>query len=119
MIAEAFPGFGVHNCAWNVDPYIADYAGIPNLGYVDMGLESDLAQAKRLCPHARRAVMYTPTDLANKPLDAIRADLVRLRRQLSPCDIVMADVDHGTPDQRVLAFARIAEETLGISPDPS
>jgi len=119
MIAEAFPGFGVHNCAWNVDPYIADYAGIPNLGYVDMGLESDLAQARRLCPHARRAVMYTPTDLADKPLDAIRADLVRLRRQLSPCDIVMADVDHGTPDERVLAFARVAEETLAVPPDPA
>ena len=58
--------------------------------------------------------MYTPTDLANKPLDTIRADLLRIRRELSPCDIVMADIEAGTPDERVLDFARIAEECLEI-----
>jgi len=108
-IATAFPHFGVHNCAWNVDPYLADYAGLPALGYIDMGLESDLVRAKRLCPDARRAVMYTPKDLVAKSLDEIRADLSRIRRELGPCDVVMADIDHETPDERVLAFARIAE----------
>jgi len=114
LVGEAFPHFGIHNCAWNVDPYIADYGQFPRLGYVDMGLDSDLARAKRCCPEARRALMYTPTDLANKRLDAIRADLVRIRRELSPCDIVMADIEAGTPDERVLDFARIAEECLEI-----
>jgi len=117
MIADAFEDFGVHNCAWNANAYIYDYARFPNLGYVDMGLESDLALAKRLCPRARRAIMYKPTDLAVKPLDAIRADLLRVRRQYSPCDIVMADIDLGTPGERVEAFARIAQETLRVPPD--
>jgi len=117
MIADSFTHFGVHNCAWNVDPYIDDYARILNLGYVDMGLQSDLARAKRLCPRARRAIMYSPTDLASKPLEQIRADLVRIRWQLSPCDIVMADIDHGTPDDRVIAFAEMARETLDIPCD--
>lgn len=117
MISEAFDCFGIHNCAWNVDPYIEDYARIQTMGYVDMGLQSDLARAKRLCPSARRAIMYTPTDLAAKPLHEIQADLVRIRKELSPCDIVMADIDHGTPDERVIAFARLAEETLAIAPD--
>ncbi|HEO70067.1 MAG TPA: hypothetical protein ENN80_02315 [Candidatus Hydrogenedentes bacterium] len=112
MIADAFDHFGIHNCAWNVDPYIADYARFPLLGYVDMGLESDLARARRLCPDARRALMYKPTDLADKPLEAIRADLERIRRELSPCDIVMADIDAHIPDDRVRAFARLAEQTL-------
>lgn len=118
-ISAAFEHFGIHNCAWNVDPYIEDYAGIRTLGYVDMGLESDLARVKRLCPNTRRAVMYKPTDLANKPLEDIWEDLVRIRRQLSPCDIVMADIDAGTPDERVAAFARLAEESLAIAPDPT
>ena len=116
-ISDAFEHFGIHNCAWNVDPYIEDYASIRTLGYVDMGLESDLARVKRLCPDTRRAIMYTPTDLVNKPLEGIRADLERVRRELSPCDIVMADIDPGTPDERVLEFARIAEETLEIERD--
>jgi len=117
MISQAFEHFGVHNCAWNVDPYLEDYARIAKLGYVDMGLASDLARARRLCPNARRALMYTPMDLATRPLDTIRQDLARIRRQLSPCDIVMADIEHGTPDERVIGFARVAEETLAIPPD--
>lgn len=117
MISKAFEYFGIHNCAWNVDAYIEDYAAIRTLGYIDMGIESGLAKAKRLCPNTRRAVMYKPTDLVAKPLEEIRADLVRIRRQLSPCDIVMADIDHGTPAGRVTAFARMSEGTLDIEPD--
>lgn len=112
VISESFAFFGIHNCAWNVDPYIEDYARIEKLGYVDMGIMSDLATAKRLCPNARRAIMYTPMDLVNKTADDLRKDLENIREQLSPCDIVMADVDAGTPDERVLEFARLAEETL-------
>lgn len=109
-ISEAFEHFGIHNCAWNVDPYIEDYARIEKLGYVDMGLDSDLTRARNLCPNARRAVMYKPTDLAARSLEAIRDDLARMLRELGPCDVVMADIEHGTPDARVLDLARIARE---------
>ena len=107
-IAEAFDLFGIHNCAWNVDPYLEDYARIGPLGYIDMGLDSDLECARRLCPEARRAVMYKPTDLTGKSEDEIQADLERIHRELSPCDIVMADVDFGTDERRVIAFAKMA-----------
>lgn len=110
FIAAAFPAFGIHNCAWNVDPYIEDYASIQPLGYVDMGIESGLARAKALCPDARRAVMYTPMDLLNNPLDRIRADVEAIARDLAPCDIVLADIDSEVPDARVRAFARIVDE---------
>jgi len=112
-IAQAFEVIGIHNCAWNVDPYIADYATVPNLAYVDMGLDSDLSRARELCPTARRALMYTPMDLANKTLDEIRADLRRIHDELGPCDVVMADIDHETPDARVLAVAAMAREIGG------
>ncbi len=110
MISDSFEYFGIHNCAWNVDPYIQDYARIRVLGYVDMGLDSNLRRVKELCPDTRRAVMYNPKDLANKSPDDIRKDLFRIRRELSPCDIVMADIDVDTPDDRVHFFARVAEE---------
>ena len=106
-IAEAFGCIGIHNCAWNADPYIDDYATVPHLGYIDMGLDSDLARAKEAITHARRALMYPPTDLADKSLDTIRADLERVARDYGPCDVVVADIEAGTPDERVLAFLEL------------
>ena len=108
--AETHGLIGVHNCAWNADPYVYHYATLPNLGYIDMGLESDLAAAKTLFPDARRAVMYTPMDLANKPLAEIRTDLERCARDYGPCDVVLADVDVGTPDRRILDVAEICAD---------
>ena len=74
-LAEAFPSFGIHNCAWNANPYLSAYASLPNVAYVDMGLNTDLRRARELFPRARRAVMYTPMDLARKSLEEIRQDL--------------------------------------------
>lgn len=101
-IAVAFDSIGIHNCAWTADPYLEHYASIPNLGYIDMGLDSDLCRARELMPTTRRAIMYTPMDLANKSEQEIHADFDRIARDYAPCDIVIADIEVGTPDQRVL-----------------
>jgi hypothetical protein len=102
-IAESFVLIGIHNCAWKADPYVDHYATVPNLGYIDMGLDSDLRRAREIFPKARRAIMYKPTDLARKPLGEIREDFRRIAREYAPCDIVLADIDAGTPDERVCA----------------
>ncbi len=115
-VAEAFEVVGIHNCAWTADPYLEHYASIPNLGYIDMGLDSDLGRARKLMPRARRALMYTPMDLANKSEDRIRADFARIARDYAPCDIVIADIEAGTPDARVrLAFELCAELSAGLA----
>ncbi len=109
-IAEAFGCIGIHNCAWTADPYIDDYAQVPGLGYIDMGMDSDLSRARAAFPDARRAIMYTPMDVANKSLDAIRDDLERIARDYGPCDIVFADIEAGTPDEKVQALAACCAE---------
>jgi hypothetical protein len=113
-IAAQFETVGIHNCAWNADPYLPLYATIPNLGYIDMGVDSNLGNARALIPNTRRALMYTPMDLADKPLDSIRYDLERTAREYAPCDIVLADIESGTPDERVLDIlemcARLSEQ---------
>jgi hypothetical protein len=109
-IGEVFGCIGIHNCAWNADPYIDDYAAVPHLGYIDMGLDSDLARAKQVIMHARRAVMYTPTDLANKSLELIKVDLEKVARDYAPCDVVVADIEAGTPDERIMAFLELCDE---------
>lgn len=112
-IADAFGCIGIHNCAWKADPYLKAYAEIPNVGYIDMGLDSDLRLARELFPAARRAIMYTPMDLAEKSFSNIRADVEKIANDFGPCDIVAADIEAGTPDQRVLDFLHLCESLSG------
>ena len=109
-IAASFEVTGIHNCAWSATPYLDLYARIPGVGYLDMGHGSDLVKARSLFPETRRAIMYTPMELADKPEDEIRNDLERILTEYGPCDIVAADIEHGTPDSRVLDFIRICNE---------
>ena len=113
-ISKAFGLIGIHNCAWNVDPYVPRYAQVPSLGYVDMGVSSDFAKARAAFPHARRAVMYTPMDMVNKSSRQIGLDLERIARELGPCDVAFADIERGTPDGRVV---EVVERSRRISED--
>lgn len=109
-LAAVYGCLGIHNCAWNASPYLAPYSRIPGVGYIDMGLDSDLAKARSLFPHARRALMYTPMDLANKEGAEIAADCRRVAGEYGPCDLVVADIEAGTPDGRVRDLAAICRE---------
>ena len=110
QIAEAFGVIGVHNCAWNANPYIDHYASLPGLAYVDMGMESELPRARQAFVSPRRAIMYTPMDVANKTSAAIRDDLESIARDYGACDIVFADNELGTPDERILELVGFCEQ---------
>jgi len=114
-LAAVYNCFGLHNCAWIVNPYLDHYSTIPNVAYVDMGVNSDLPRVKQLFPHSRRAVMYPPTDLANQSLSEIESNLGRFARELSPCDVVFADIEAGTPDERVRAVVQLCREISDYS----
>ena len=100
-IALRFERFGVHTCNWNVDPYVQAFQELPNLGYLDMGMESDLSKVRTLFPETRRAVMYWPTKLQDAPMEELKNDMKRVYRELAPCDVVMADIQASTSDKRV------------------
>ena len=100
-LAAVYGCIGIHNCAWNATPYLEAYAQVPGVGYIDMGIESDLPRAKALFPAARRAVMYRPMDAADRTMPEIMADFERMAREYAPCDVVIADIEAGTPDARV------------------
>ena len=112
-----FRPFGIHNCAWRVDPYVEAYSEVGPVAYIDFGLQSDLAQLRRLFPLATRAPMYSPVDLAAKPLSAIGLDLERIHDALGPCHLIVADIEAGTPPERILSFFRLAGEIWRASPD--
>lgn len=112
-IAGYFDYFGVHTCNWNITPYIEPLSSLPSVGYLDMGIESDLPRVRATFPDTRRAVMYSPWRLHQAPIDEIRADMEAIYQGLAPCDIVMADIQSDTPDSRVkelLAICRELEE---------
>ena len=109
-IAETFGCIGIHNCSWNADAYIDDYATIPYLGYIDMGIDSNLARAREVFTGARRALMYRPTDLVNKPPETIEAELEMIASRYAPCDVVVADIEADTPDERILAFLKLCDQ---------
>jgi hypothetical protein len=109
-IAVEFGCIGIHNCAWNANPYLRHYAAVPNVAYVDMGIDSDLEAAAAAFPHARRALMYTPMDVQNKSPAELRRDFERVAAAYGPCDLVCADIDLGVPDSRVLEIVDLCEE---------
>jgi hypothetical protein len=69
---------------------------------------ADLARIRELFPDTRRAVLYSPVELEQKPMSEVESDLRRIRDLYAPCDIVMADVESTTPDERVRAFLDLA-----------
>jgi hypothetical protein len=106
-IAASFERFGVHTCNWNVTPYLEVLQSLPKVGYLDMGMESNLARAKEMFPDARRAVLYSPVRLQEASVEEIAADMEKIHRELSPCDVVMADIQASTPDERVKELLKI------------
>jgi hypothetical protein len=110
QIAESFERFGVHTCNWDVTPYLSSLRKLPKVGYLDMGMCSDMRRVRELFPQARRAVLYSPVKLQEAPLGEIEADMARIWRELAPCDVVMADIQATTPDARVKALLRICQD---------
>lgn len=91
----------MHTCEWDVTPYIEVLSELPNLGYLDMGMMSDLPRVKAAFPDTYRAVIYSPVKLQEVPLEVIGRDMGKIYRELGPCDLIMDDVQPGTPDERV------------------
>lgn len=109
-IALSFERFGVHTCNWDITPYIEALNGLPNLGYVDMGMTSNMVKVKETFPATRRAVMYSPTTLHDAPIETIKGDMAKIRNELAPCDIVMADIQASTTDRRVNELLEICRD---------
>lgn len=107
MLSGEFERFGVHTCNWNITPYIDALRKIGKMGYIDMGMVSDMKRVKAVFPEARRAVLYPPVELEQKALPEIKADIQKIADELAPCDIVMADITDTTPDDRVRAFLEL------------
>jgi hypothetical protein len=109
-IAGSFERFGVHTCNWDVTPYIEVLAQLPKLGYLDMGMMSDMRRVRETFPDTYRAVLYSPVKLQEAGPEQIRSDMEKIYEDLEPCDLVMADIQASTPDERVRTLLAMCEE---------
>ena len=109
-IAESFERFGMHTCNWNVTPYLEEIKKLPKVGYLDMGVVSDMKKVKKMFPETRRAVMYSPVRLQEASLDELKKDMKKIYDDLSPCDIVMADIQATTNNERVNELLQICRD---------
>jgi len=112
-IRNKFRNFGIHNCAWVVDPYMEAYATVRDLGYIDMGMTSDFGKAKRLFPDCRRNVLYTSMDMVDKSREDIRADFERIAEELAPCDVGLLNLGPDVSDEQVIFFMDLCEQLSG------
>jgi hypothetical protein len=110
QLCGRYPRFGIHTCNWKADPYLDALRKIPRMGYLDTGIESDLERMRALFPETRRAVLYSPVQLESKSLSALAADFRRVADRAGPCDLVLADVESTTGDERVRDALALAAE---------
>ena len=109
MLSKEYPRFGIHTCNWNITPYVSALAKIGKIGYIDMGMMSELKKVREAFPYVRRAVLYSPVLLEEKNMEEIKEDIVRVANELAPCDIVLADIENTVDDAKVNKFLRIVE----------
>jgi hypothetical protein len=110
QIAESFESFGVHTCEWDITPYLDVLAELPKLGYLDMGMMSDLRRVREVFPDTYRAVLYDLVKLEEGSPGEIRADMEKIYEDLAPCDVVLVAIQASTPDERI-------NEVIGICAD--
>lgn len=109
-IAEEFSAFGIHTCNWNATPYIDKLAMLPKMGYIDMGMDTDMEKMRRVFPDARRGVLYSPVKCEEQPLEEIARDFRRIAKHLGPCDIILADLETTITDERVTELLQLADK---------
>jgi uroporphyrinogen-III decarboxylase len=106
--SQEFPRYGIHTCNWNVTPYLEPMRKIDRMGYLDMGIDSDLEKVRNMFPDARRGVLYSPAKIEQAPLEEIRKDFERIHRELGPCDIILADIETTVPNEKIQLVVDIA-----------
>ncbi|OVE78889.1 hypothetical protein BVY01_04195 [bacterium I07] len=126
-LATYFGCLGIHNCQWCADPYLEAYSQIDNVGYIDMGIESDLKRARSLFPVSRRALMLKQDFIKNEQNGNVENTLERVADEFGCCDLVLADLDSNHPDGSIDEFidqiirflemcSKISDEYKKISP---
>ena len=111
-LSKEYQRFGIHTCNWDVTPYINQLKQIRKMGYIDMGIVSDLNKVKESFPYSRRAVLINPMSIIKNSENELREMVLKIKNELAPCDIVLAAIDPSTPDSKVVDFWNLVSKMM-------
>jgi hypothetical protein len=109
-ISRSFEVFGIHNCAWDVTPYIESYSTLGDLAYIDFGMDSKLEKIAETFPGTRKNVLYTERELKEKSPQRIEADFNKIADTIGNCDIGIPDIDIDMPHERIQFAMELCEK---------
>jgi hypothetical protein len=107
--SREFARFGIHTCNWDASPYLEGMRKIERMGYIDMGMDSDLKKAKELFSDARRNVLYDPVKIKEYSLEQIRAEFENIYDAYGPCDLTLADIETDVSEEKTQQIVEIAD----------
>lgn len=114
-LAEKLAPYGIHHCGNNLQRFAKDYAST-NLAFVDVGWGSDVAAVSAALPNVFLNLRMSPVRMLQCSAREVREDAEKLlaacgrEQQVGLCSINM---DHGTPDENVLAMLDVARRYGG------
>lgn len=107
FIRERVVKFGLHHCG-PMDRYLADYAMLWPLDYIEVGWGSDLAMIREAFPGTMLDLLINVYDLQQMTADAMRELISDMMRRAAPetliRDIWVADIGPEVADEVVVNF---------------
>jgi len=111
-LAERLQPYGIHHCGNNLHRFADVYSEV-EAAFYDVGWESDVSRCREAFPEAFLNLRLSPVRMLQCTADEIRADTERLLLAAGPLDmtgVCCINMDHGTPDENVIAMLEVAEE---------
>jgi hypothetical protein len=100
FLSLPFERYAMHTCNWDITPYIGVLRKLSNIGYIDMGADSDYEKVREAFPLARRNILTSPVFMFKSRQERIRI-IDRVADILAPCDISMGSISTSVPDEEI------------------
>ena len=106
FLAERLQPYGIHHCGNRLHLYAEAYSQVPAV-FFDVGWGSDVAKCREAFPEAFLNLRLDPVRMLQLTPDEIHTDTAHLLRAGGPLGrvgICCINMDHGTPDENVMAM---------------
>ena len=110
-LADRLQPYGIHHCGNNLHVFADVYSSVPAV-FFDVGWESDVGRCREVFPNAFLNLRLSPVRMLQQTADEIRKDTERLLLAAGSPErvgICCINMDHGTPDENVLAMLEVVE----------
>ncbi len=109
-LADALRPYGIHHCGNNLHLFAGAYAGL-SPAFCDVGWGSDVALCRQRLPGVFLNLRLSPVRMLQESAATIRRDteqLLRAAGETHNIGVCCINMDHGTPDENVLAMIETA-----------